>query len=85
MRQNPHLVMWVNYLRSGVAVMIVWCSAVLVLLVFHPGIGQDSMGTWADIMTWLMIAGLLPAFGAGAVMSWAMIRHLTVATINDIK
>ncbi|GLC41288.1 hypothetical protein PLESTB_001078900 [Pleodorina starrii] len=84
-RWAPHLVNWVNYLRSGVAAMVVWSCATLMLLVFHPGIKEHDMDKWADAMTLLMLVGLAPAFGMGALLSWGMIRHMTNATLNELK
>ncbi|GLI60724.1 hypothetical protein VaNZ11_002822 [Volvox africanus] len=85
LRKGPHLVNWVNYLKAGVSTLIVWCSAVLMLLVFHPGIKEHQMKGWADIMTLLMIVGLAPAFAVGALLSWALIRRLTNVTLAELK
>ncbi|GIL80930.1 hypothetical protein Vretifemale_10080, partial [Volvox reticuliferus] len=83
--QGPHLVNWVNYLKAGVSTMVVWCSAVLMLLVFHPGVKEHQMGEWADIMTLLMIVGLAPAFALGATISWAVIRRMTNVTLAELQ
>ncbi|GLC56222.1 hypothetical protein PLESTB_001081300 [Pleodorina starrii] len=85
LRWSPHLVNWVNYLRSGVAATVVWCSATLALLVFHPGLKQHDVEDWADRMTVLMAAGLGPAFIAGALMSYGVLRRMTVETLKAVE
>ncbi|EFJ45177.1 hypothetical protein VOLCADRAFT_94617 [Volvox carteri f. nagariensis] len=85
LRWNPHMVNWVNYMRSGVSAIVVWCSATLMLLVFHPGVKEAKLQEWADIMTLLMRLGLAPAFAVGALMSWGFIRYMTSTTLSELK
>ncbi|KAG2435418.1 hypothetical protein HYH02_011919 [Chlamydomonas schloesseri] len=77
LRWNPNLVAWVNYLKAGVSGSIVWCCATLMLLVFAPGVKSSEQSSWSSAMTITMLAGLAPAFGVGAAMSWFAIRKMT--------
>ncbi|GLI60726.1 hypothetical protein VaNZ11_002824 [Volvox africanus] len=88
LRWSPHLVSWVNYLKAGVSAMVVWCSAVLMLLVFHPGTksaDQRTMEKWNDSITILMLAGIAPAFGVGALISRALLRHVRAAALKGLE
>ncbi|EFJ45114.1 hypothetical protein VOLCADRAFT_106127 [Volvox carteri f. nagariensis] len=88
LRWSPNLVSWVNYLKTGVSVTVVWCSGVLMLLVFHPGVDshdKPKMGEWSRAMTDLMLAGLAPAFGVGALISWATLRRNTAAALRGLE
>ncbi|GIM04869.1 hypothetical protein Vretimale_9356 [Volvox reticuliferus] len=88
LRWSPHLVSWVNYLKAGVSTMVVWCSAVLMLLVFHPGVksaDNQKMEKWNDSMTFLMLAGIVPAFGVGALVSSAVLRRVTAAALKGLE
>ncbi|KAG2423147.1 hypothetical protein HXX76_015532 [Chlamydomonas incerta] len=82
LRWNPNLVAWVNYLKSGVSTSIVWCCITLMLLVFAPGVKDSELSSWSTAMTITMLAGLAPAFGAGAVMSWFFIRKMTATALQ---
>ncbi|KXZ45666.1 hypothetical protein GPECTOR_52g64 [Gonium pectorale] len=84
-RWNPHMVAWMNMLKSGVSAAIVWCAATLVLLVFHP-VGNDprEVENWSSVMTIVMLAGLGPAFGVGVYASWAMTRFMTKSTLRSL-
>ncbi|GLC41279.1 hypothetical protein PLESTM_001179200 [Pleodorina starrii] len=84
LRWNPHLVNWVNCLKGGVSVAMVWCSVALVLLVFHPGVKQQDMTKWADSMTLTLLSGLVPAFLLGAIASWHMIRYMTNTALTAL-
>ncbi len=68
---------WVNYLKAGVSGSIVWCCITLMLLVFAPGVSTSDQSSWSSAMTITMLAGLAPAFGVGAAMSWFAIRKMT--------
>ncbi|PNW87843.1 hypothetical protein CHLRE_01g004124v5 [Chlamydomonas reinhardtii] len=82
LRWNPNLVAWVNYLKSGVSTSIVWCCITLMLLVFAPGVKQSELSSWSSAMTITMLAGLAPAFGVGAAMSWFFIRKMTTTALQ---
>ncbi|PNW87839.1 hypothetical protein CHLRE_01g003950v5 [Chlamydomonas reinhardtii] len=82
LRWNPNLVAWVNYLKSGVSTSIVWCCITLMLLVFAPGVKQSELSGWSSAMTITMLAGLAPAFGVGAAMSWFFIRKMTTTALQ---
>ncbi|KAG2423149.1 hypothetical protein HXX76_015534 [Chlamydomonas incerta] len=82
LRWNPNLVAWVNYLKSGVSTSIVWCCITLMLLVFAPGVKDSELSSWSTAMTITMLAGLAPAFGVGAVMSWFFIRKMTATALQ---
>ncbi|GFR46567.1 hypothetical protein Agub_g8160 [Astrephomene gubernaculifera] len=84
LRWSPHLVAWVNYLKTGVSTTVVWCAATLMLLVFEPGVKQQDREHWSKLMTVLMLSGLAPAFGAGVLMSRTMIRHLTNKAFKSV-
>ncbi|KAG2435422.1 hypothetical protein HYH02_011922 [Chlamydomonas schloesseri] len=77
LRWNPNLVAWVNYLKAGVSGSVVWCCVTLMLLVFAPGVKSSEQSSWSSAMTITMLAGLAPAFGVGAAMSWFAIRKMT--------
>ncbi|KAG2423145.1 hypothetical protein HXX76_015530 [Chlamydomonas incerta] len=82
LRWSPNLVAWVNYLKSGVSTLVVWCCITLMLLVFAPGVKDSELSSWSTAMTITMLAGLAPAFGAGAVMSWFFIRKMTATALQ---
>ncbi|PNW87845.1 hypothetical protein CHLRE_01g004157v5 [Chlamydomonas reinhardtii] len=82
LRWNPNLVAWVNYLKSGVSTLVVWCCLTLMLLVFAPGVKQSELSSWSSAMTITMLAGLAPAFGVGAAMSWFFIRKMTTTALQ---
>ncbi|EFJ45146.1 hypothetical protein VOLCADRAFT_94549 [Volvox carteri f. nagariensis] len=81
---NPHLVAWVNYLKGGVAVTVVWCSVSLTVLVFHPGINGQHMKDYSRAITLVMLLGLAPAFTLGALMSWRMISYMTKSALKAL-
>ncbi|KXZ45662.1 hypothetical protein GPECTOR_52g60 [Gonium pectorale] len=83
-RWNPNLVGWMNYLKSGVSTMIVWCSGMLMLLVFHPGVKAAGVADWQFVITIVMLSGMGPAFLVGGFMSWFMIRHKTKTSLHDL-
>jgi hypothetical protein len=41
-RWSPHLIRWMNWLKSAAAMSIVWAALCLVLLEFHPGISAGG-------------------------------------------
>ncbi|GLC41265.1 hypothetical protein PLESTM_001177800 [Pleodorina starrii] len=82
LRWSPHLVAWVNYLKSGVAVTMVWCCISLMLLLFKPGVKSDKTDEWADTMTILLLVGLGPAFCAGALTSFLSVRNMTRTSLK---
>ncbi|PNH12169.1 Tiny macrocysts protein C [Tetrabaena socialis] len=84
LRWAPHLVPWANYLKSGVSVAIFWCSAVLMLLVFRPGVSSDGRQSWEHSLTLAMLAGLAPAFAVGALMSWGLVWRLTSRALKAL-
>ncbi|GFR46430.1 hypothetical protein Agub_g8004 [Astrephomene gubernaculifera] len=84
LRWNPNLVAWMNYLKAGGVVAIVWCTIIGVFLVFEPGVKDDGVDKFQLNMTITMLAGLAPAFGAGALMSWAILRHMTAVTLKAL-
>ncbi|EFJ45151.1 hypothetical protein VOLCADRAFT_94559 [Volvox carteri f. nagariensis] len=84
LRRNPHLVAWVNYLKGGVAATILWCCVSLVLLVFQPGIHADRAQEWSESLTLLMLVGLGPAFGVGALTSFLVIRSMTMSALKAL-
>ena len=71
-----------NYLKSGVSTLVVWCCLTLMLLVFAPGVKQSELSSWSSAMTITMLAGLAPAFGVGAAMSWFFIRKMTTTALQ---
>ncbi|GFR46428.1 hypothetical protein Agub_g7932, partial [Astrephomene gubernaculifera] len=85
LRWSPHLVAWVNYLKTGVSTTVVWCAATLMLLVFEPGVKQQGRDSWSKLMTIVMLSGLAPAFGAGMLLSRIMIRRMTSTTLKCLK
>lgn len=82
--QNPHLVAWVNNLKGGVAVTVVWCCAALMLLVFQPGVKAAQAEEWSEIMTLVMLVGLAPAFLCGALTSFFTIRTTTRTALKAL-
>ncbi|KXZ45668.1 hypothetical protein GPECTOR_52g66 [Gonium pectorale] len=84
LRWSAHMVAWMNYVKSGVSVAIVWASAMLVVLVFRPGVKEGQADDWAGAVTITMLAGLGPAFVAGALLSWFMTRRMTITTLKAI-
>ncbi|KXZ55417.1 hypothetical protein GPECTOR_3g69 [Gonium pectorale] len=82
LRWSPNLVGWMNHLKSGVSAAIAWAAAMLVLLVFRPGVKTAQAQQWADAVTIVMLAGLAPAFGVGALLSWLSIRRMTRKALN---
>ncbi|GFR46566.1 hypothetical protein Agub_g8158, partial [Astrephomene gubernaculifera] len=84
LRWSPHLVAWVNYLKTGVSTTVVWCAATLMLLVFEPGVKQQDRDHWSKLTTVLMLSGLAPAFGAGVLMSHGIIRRMTGGAIKSV-
>ncbi|KAG2423146.1 hypothetical protein HXX76_015531 [Chlamydomonas incerta] len=82
LRWSPNLVAWVNYLKSGVSTLVVWCCITLMLLVFAPGVKDSELSSWSTAMTITMLAGLAPAFGVGLVMSWFLIRKMTATALQ---
>ncbi|GIL50716.1 hypothetical protein Vafri_6834 [Volvox africanus] len=88
LRWSPHLVDWVNYLKAGVSAMVVWCSVALMLLVFHPGTKSSDQRTiekWNDVITILMLAGITPAFGVGALISRALLAHARTTALRGLE
>ncbi|GLC42489.1 hypothetical protein PLESTB_001103800 [Pleodorina starrii] len=83
-RWNSHLVSWVNYLKSGVYLTVVWSSSVLMLLVFHPGMKAGEEESYSKLMTLLLLVGLAPAFGVGVLLSWASLRHLSKSALKGL-
>ncbi|GIL50727.1 hypothetical protein Vafri_6878 [Volvox africanus] len=84
LRWNPHLVSWMNYLKGGISVTMVWCSATLMLLVFHPGVSGHHMKDWSEALTDVMLAGLAPAFFTGVLISWRMISYVTNTALKSL-
>ncbi|KXZ45665.1 hypothetical protein GPECTOR_52g63 [Gonium pectorale] len=82
--QAPNLVAWVNYLKAGVSITILWCSSMLMLLVFHSSDDQHTRERWAQRVTLAMLAGLGPAFFAGMLISWAAIRRMTDTALKAL-
>ncbi|GFR51520.1 hypothetical protein Agub_g13936 [Astrephomene gubernaculifera] len=85
LRWSPNLVQWMNYLKTGVSAAITWCAAILTLLVFNPGMKEKDKPEWAHAMTLLMLVGLAPAFGVGALASWWYLRRMTAAARKALK
>jgi hypothetical protein len=78
LRWNPHMILWMNQLKAGVATMVVWCSACLVLLVFVP----LHTSAWAKGMTILLLVGLIPSFGIGMALSRYFVNKTTKAALG---
>ncbi|GIL80540.1 hypothetical protein Vretimale_16032 [Volvox reticuliferus] len=74
MRWSPSLVGWVNHLKAGCSIAIVWCSANLMFLVFHPGVKEDNKA-FSKAMTITMLAGIGPALVGGFVASVLLLRR----------
>ncbi|KAG2488471.1 hypothetical protein HYH03_012976 [Edaphochlamys debaryana] len=85
LRRNPHLVLWVNCLKSGVAMAIAWVSTCLVLLVFEPGVdGPAEQADWQHNMTVIMLAGLGPTALLGAALSYTVVHRMTVSALRAL-
>ncbi|PNH08057.1 Tiny macrocysts protein B, partial [Tetrabaena socialis] len=84
LRHPGHLVAWVNDLKTGVAITIVWCSAAGVLLVFRPGVSATGMHAWSHAMTALMLAGMVPAFGVGILWSRLATKRMTRIALDAL-
>lgn len=58
-----------NYLKTGSAMAVVWSAAVLVLLVFHPGVSAVNLPAYSEMLTLALLIGLVPAGLFGALVS----------------
>lgn len=76
---------WVNYLKCGIAASIVYCSLLLVLLVFAPGVTGGGLEAYRRSMTLAMLGGLAPTFVLGAAWSWWWIRRTTNTALQAFK
>ncbi|GFR44799.1 hypothetical protein Agub_g6134 [Astrephomene gubernaculifera] len=85
LRWRPHLVGWVNHLKTGVSIAIVWCSLMLVILVFQPNVPEHRLAAWQRGMTVGMLAGIAPALGGGALLSWLFLRRTFAAADRIIQ
>ncbi|KAG2495534.1 hypothetical protein HYH03_006477 [Edaphochlamys debaryana] len=86
LRWCPHLVGWVNHLKAAVAGGVIWCCAILLLLVFEPGVsGVQARMDWQHIMTLVMLIGMAPAAAATALLSWWLARRRDAAAAKAIK
>ncbi|KAG2488469.1 hypothetical protein HYH03_012974 [Edaphochlamys debaryana] len=86
LRRNPHLVLWVNCLKSGVAMAIAWVSTCLVLLVFEPGVdGPAEQADWQHNMTVIMLAGLGPTALLGVALSYTVVHRMTVSALRALS
>ncbi|GIL60368.1 hypothetical protein Vafri_14969 [Volvox africanus] len=74
MRWSPSLVGWVNHLKAGCSIAIVWCSANLMFLVFHPGV-EEGNKTFSKAMTITMLVGIGPMLVAGFMASVLLLRR----------
>jgi hypothetical protein len=83
--QNSNLVSWMNLLKGGVSATTVWTAAALMILVFRSEADPVKAKKWADSITVLMLAGQAPAFGAGALISWAVLRYKTRSALKALE
>mmetsp|Transcript_27721 Transcript_27721/g.51210 ORF Transcript_27721/g.51210 Transcript_27721/m.51210 type:complete len:913 (-) Transcript_27721:139-2877(-) len=63
LRYSPHVVSFMNYLRSGVCFSMFYISFLFVMLVFN------HHEQWRECITWIMIGGFLPMASIGALIS----------------
>ncbi len=75
--------MWVNHLKSGVAVSIAYVTLLQLVLAFHGS--RPVPRALARAITLAMGAGAGPAFLAGAAASWLHVRLFTKAVLWAFK
>ncbi|KXZ42914.1 hypothetical protein GPECTOR_111g247 [Gonium pectorale] len=87
LRWSPNLVDWVNHLKSGLVVAVMWAAAALVALVFEPGLGPgpDAAEERRRLMTRALLLGLGPAMAVGAAASWLVSRRRTAAATRAMR
>lgn len=73
-----HMPVMQNCIRAGIYGSVLWGSAMLVLLVFTPGINKHSA-------TIAMVAGLVPVGGLFALAAWLRLRYFVVIVANRIR
>lgn len=62
-----------NYVRTGIYAAVLYSAALMMIMVFHPGVdGTDpvAINSWHDTCTVALIIGIWPAAGLGALGVW---------------
>lgn len=83
--QAPYVVLCVNYIKTGSAAVLVYCTGVLLILVFRPGVSPVDLKAWQQDVTLIMLLGIAPALGIGALLAWAHMRYTQSVAIKAFK
>lgn len=84
--QSPHLVSWMNHLKTGSAMVVFYTSVVLMVLVWHPGMSSAAeLEAGSEVLTIVLLAGLVPSFLFGVLVSWMYFGHTTASALAAFK
>lgn len=86
----PPLLVAQNLLRAAINTAVMYTAAVLMLLVFRPGVDgldPDSVLSWQTNCTIAMVAGLLPmrALALGAAACHLRLHHATKTIVHRLR